>query len=57
MNKKLIVVVGAGPGVGNHVAKKFGDNNFRDVLVSRNQEAEKNWDLYEKREEHEIVYS
>jgi short-subunit dehydrogenase len=39
MNKKLIVVVGAGPGVGNHVAKKFGVNNFRVVLVSRNRDA------------------
>ncbi|RID82595.1 SDR family NAD(P)-dependent oxidoreductase [Peribacillus asahii] len=39
MSKKLIVVVGAGPGIGNHVAKKFGDNNFRVVLVSRNQDA------------------
>lgn len=39
MNKKLIVVVGAGPGVGNNVAKKFGANNFRVVLVSRNQDA------------------
>ncbi|HWK23086.1 MAG TPA: SDR family NAD(P)-dependent oxidoreductase [Ureibacillus sp.] len=39
MSKKLIVVVGAGPGIGNHVAKKFGDNNFRVVLVSRNQES------------------
>ncbi|MEM5008482.1 SDR family NAD(P)-dependent oxidoreductase [Priestia megaterium] len=39
MNKKLIVVVGAGPGVGNHVARKFGVNNFRVVLVSRNQDA------------------
>ncbi|PEE73316.1 KR domain-containing protein [Priestia megaterium] len=39
MNKKLIVVVGAGPGVGNHVAKRFGINNFRVVLVSRNQDA------------------
>ncbi|WNC13954.1 SDR family NAD(P)-dependent oxidoreductase [Brevibacillus brevis] len=39
MNKKLIVVVGAGPGVGNNVAKKFGSNNFRVVLVSRNQES------------------
>lgn len=37
MSKKLIVVVGAGPGVGSHVAKKFGSNNFRVVLVSRNQ--------------------
>lgn len=39
MSKKLIVVVGAGPGIGNHVAKKFGNNNFRVVLVSRNQDA------------------
>jgi len=39
MSKKLIVVVGAGPGVGNHVAKRFGANNFRVVLVSRNQDA------------------
>ena len=39
MSKKLIVVVGAGPGIGNHVAKKFGENNFRVVLISRNQEA------------------
>jgi len=39
MSKKLLVVVGAGPGIGNSVAKKFGDNNFRVVLVSRNQEA------------------
>ncbi|MEH7549612.1 MULTISPECIES: SDR family NAD(P)-dependent oxidoreductase [Bacillaceae] len=39
MNKKLIVVVGAGAGVGNHVAKKFGVNNFRVVLVSRNQDS------------------
>ena len=39
MTKKLTVVVGAGPGIGNHVAKKFGDNNFRVVLVSRNQDA------------------
>jgi short-subunit dehydrogenase len=39
MNKKLIVVVGAGPGVGNHVAKKFGIHNLRVVLVSRNQDS------------------
>ncbi|MFE0624855.1 SDR family NAD(P)-dependent oxidoreductase [Priestia aryabhattai] len=39
MSKKLIVVVGAGLGIGNHVAKKFGVNNFRVVLVSRNQES------------------
>jgi short-subunit dehydrogenase len=39
MTKKLIVVVGAGSGVGNHVAKRFGANNFRVVLISRNQES------------------
>ncbi len=39
MEKKLIVVVGAGTGVGNAVAKKFGSQNFRVVLVARRQEA------------------
>jgi NAD(P)-dependent dehydrogenase (short-subunit alcohol dehydrogenase family) len=38
MTKPLIVVVGAGPGVGFAVAKKFGAQGFRVVLVSRNQE-------------------
>ncbi|MFE4709248.1 SDR family NAD(P)-dependent oxidoreductase [Paenibacillus sp. NPDC056722] len=35
MSKKLAVIVGAGPGVGNHVAKKFGLNGFRIILISR----------------------
>ncbi len=35
MVKKTIVVVGAGKGLGNNVAKIFGDNDFRVVLVSR----------------------
>lgn len=39
MSKKLIVVVGTGPGIGYHVAKKFGDNHFRVVLISRSQAA------------------
>jgi short-subunit dehydrogenase len=39
MGKKNIVIVGSGPGVGNHVAHKFGKNNFRVILVSRNQNA------------------
>ncbi|MDT8716960.1 SDR family NAD(P)-dependent oxidoreductase [Clostridium sp. 19966] len=38
MSKKNIVIVGAGPGIGNHVAKKFGRNDFNVVLVSRNQD-------------------
>ncbi|MBU5211431.1 SDR family NAD(P)-dependent oxidoreductase [Bacillus sp. Gen3] len=37
MKKKLIVVVGAGPSIGFQVAKKFGTNDFRVVLISRNQ--------------------
>ncbi len=38
MTKKTIVVIGAGKGVGNNVAKIFGDNDFRVVLVSRSME-------------------
>ena len=34
---KTIVVVGAGKGMGNHIAEEFGKNNFRVVLISRNQ--------------------
>lgn len=36
MEKKTIVVVGAGKGLGNHVGKVFGGHGFRVVLVSRN---------------------
>ena len=32
MDKKTIVVVGAGQGMGNHVAKRFGKEGFRVVL-------------------------
>ncbi|MBP1997083.1 SDR family NAD(P)-dependent oxidoreductase [Paenibacillus eucommiae] len=35
MNKPLLVIVGAGPGVSAGVAKKFGTSGFRVVLVSR----------------------
>ncbi len=38
MVKKTIVVVGSGKGLGNNVAKIFGDNDFRVVLVSRSIE-------------------
>lgn len=43
--KKTIVIVGAGTGLGNHIAKKFGNNNFRIILVSRNI---KNLEQYQK---------
>ena len=38
MDKKTIVVVGAGPGLGNHIAEEFGRNGFRAVLMARNEE-------------------
>lgn len=38
MNKKTIVIVGAGKGCGNHVARKFGKEGFRVILMSRNLE-------------------
>ena len=36
--KKTIVVVGAGKGCGNRVAEKFGQNDFRVVLMARSAE-------------------
>ena len=38
MTKKNIVVVGAGKGLGNAVARLFGNNDFRVILISRNLE-------------------
>ena len=35
--KKTIIIVGAGKGLGNTIAKKFGKNNFRVVLIARNE--------------------
>ena len=41
MDKKTIVVVGAGQGLGNHVAKRFGKEGFRVVLMApRNAQRE-----------------
>ena len=39
MSKKTIVVVGAGQGLGNHVAERFAKEDFRLVLVARRSEA------------------
>lgn len=36
---KTIVIVGAGKGMGNHIAEKFAQNDFRVVLVARRKEA------------------
>lgn len=38
MSKKNIVIIGTGPGIGKHVAEKFGENDFSVVLVCRNQD-------------------
>ena len=37
MSKKTIVIVGAGKGMGNHIAKKFAENDFRVVLMARSE--------------------
>lgn len=39
MEKNTIVVVGAGKGMGNHIAKEFGKKDFRVILMSRRQES------------------
>lgn len=38
MDKKTIVVVGAGAGLGNHIAEEFGRNGFRVILMARREE-------------------
>ncbi|WP_315796024.1 SDR family NAD(P)-dependent oxidoreductase [Paenibacillus sp. BIC5C1] len=35
---KTIVIIGAGPGLGLSLAKKFGENGFRVAVISRNAE-------------------
>lgn len=37
MAKKLAVIIGAGKGMGNHIAERFAKENFRVVLVARRQ--------------------
>ena len=39
MDKKTIIVVGAGQGLGNHVAERFGREGYRVVLMARNTES------------------
>jgi len=55
--KKTIMVVGAGKGLGNGVAEKFGSNDFRVILMARSEEhlkeyaadfAEKGIEVYTK---------
>ena len=37
--KKTIFVIGAGKGLGNGVAEKFGQEDFKVVLVARNEKS------------------
>ncbi|MED4954564.1 SDR family NAD(P)-dependent oxidoreductase [Paenibacillus sp. FSL R5-0527] len=39
MDKKLIVIVGGGPGVSSSVARIFGSKGFKVILVARNEQA------------------
>lgn len=41
--KRTILIIGAGKGLGNGVAEKFGQHDFRVILVARNQEHLKNY--------------
>lgn len=41
--KKTIIVVGVGKGLGNHIATKFGENDFRVILMARNENALKDY--------------
>lgn len=42
--KKTIINVGAGKGLGNSIAKKFAQNNFRVVLMARNEKSLKEYE-------------
>lgn len=39
MRKSLIVIVGAGPGVSAGIARKFGSNDFKVILLARRKES------------------
>jgi short-subunit dehydrogenase len=42
--KKTIIIVGAGKGLGNAIAKKFGKNDFRVILIARSEAALKKYE-------------
>jgi len=43
MGKKTIIIIGAGKGLGNHVAERFGMEGYRVILMSRNAESLKEY--------------
>lgn len=38
MQKKTFIIIGAGPGLGNAIAREFASHDFRVVLIARNGE-------------------
>lgn len=44
MSKKIIVIVGTGKGLGNHIGMKFGHEGFTVVLMARNGESLKTYE-------------
>ena len=38
---KTAVIVGAGKGMGNNIAEKFAQNDFKIVLISRSKRSER----------------
>lgn len=43
MRKKTIAVLGAGPGLGIHIGKEFGNHDFRVILLARGEDALRNY--------------
>lgn len=52
MEKKTLILVGAGKGLGNAIAREFASHDFRVVLMARNQE---HLDAYKKEFEAEGI--
>jgi short-subunit dehydrogenase len=52
--KKTIIIVGAGKGLGNALARKFGQNNFRLILMARSQASLKEYEEEFSREGIEV---
>jgi short-subunit dehydrogenase len=42
--KKTVIIVGSGTGLGNAIARKFGKNDFRVVLIARNEASLKKYE-------------
>ena len=52
--KKTLILVGAGKGLGNAVAKEFATHDFRVVLIARNQERLNEYEKEFKAEGYEV---